>query len=78
LQNTSIVKKWIIFLLVIPLGVAGNTLRIFLTGCIAHYVGIKYAEGFFHEISGGVVFIFTIVGLIAITDLMMRRANANK
>ncbi len=71
LQKTTMVKKWIIFLSVIPLGIVGNIFRIFVTGCIGHFAGIQYAEGFFHEFSGGVVFLIAIFGLMFITDKLV-------
>lgn len=72
-QKTTIAKKWVIFLSVIPLGIAGNTFRIFITGCIANFIGIKYAEGFFHEFSGAVIFVIAILGLVFITDRLTRK-----
>lgn len=76
LQKTTLTKKWIIFLSVIPLGIAGNIFRIFVTGLIGHYVGIKYAEGFFHEFSGAVVFLIAILGLSLITDKLTGEKSA--
>jgi exosortase len=71
-QKTTLIKKWIIFLSVIPLGIIGNIFRIFITGCLGHYVGIQYAEGFFHEFSGAVVFLVAILGLVWIMDWVTR------
>ncbi len=76
LQKTTLIKKWVIFLSVIPLGIAGNIFRIFITGCIGHYVGIRYAEGFFHEFSGAVVFLIAILGLSLITDKLAGARDA--
>lgn len=73
LQTTCRAKKWIIFLSVVPLGILGNIFRITLVGLISHFIGIKYAEGFFHSASGGVLFIFTVCGLIMVTELITRK-----
>lgn len=70
LQKTSLIKKWIIFLSVLPLGILGNILRISLTGCIAYFWGMQYAEGFFHGFSGLVLFVVTVVGLIGVTEML--------
>lgn len=72
-QSTSKKQKWIIFLSVIPLGILGNMLRLTLTGMISYFIGAKYAEGFFHEVSGGVLFVFTVVGLIGVTELIVKK-----
>ena len=68
-QPTTNVKKWVIFWSVIPLGVLGNIARIALTGWLTFNFGLKYAEGFFHEFSGIVVFVFTTVGLMVFSHL---------
>ncbi len=75
LQPLSAKKKWTLFLSTIPLGIAGNTLRLFLTGCIAHFAGIRYAEGFFHELSGAVMFIFTVLGLMFISTKLTSKPS---
>lgn len=69
-QNTSLLKKWIIFISVIPLGILGNILRITITGCIAYFGDIKYAEGFFHGFSGAILFVVTVAGLMGVTELL--------
>ncbi len=74
-QKTSVARKWVIFLSVIPLGLMGNVLRIFMTGCLAHFVSIRYAEGFFHEFSGGVLFLFAVFGLIWVSDKVCGKQN---
>ncbi|MBI4651053.1 exosortase/archaeosortase family protein [Candidatus Desantisbacteria bacterium] len=76
-QDISLKKKWIIFLSVIPLGILGNILRITLTGIISYFVGMKYAEGFFHDFSGAVLFIFTTFGLIGLTELITKKTHEN-
>lgn len=72
-QDTSLRKKWIIFLSVLPLGITGNIFRICLTGLISHFIGAKYAEGFFHSFSGAVLFVFTVLGLIGVTNLIVKK-----
>jgi exosortase len=72
-QDTSLKKKWIIFLSVLPLGIMGNIFRITLTGTISHFIGAKFAEGFFHSFSGAVLFVFTVLGLIGVTNLIVKK-----
>lgn len=78
LQKTTLIKKWIIFLSVIPLGIVGNIFRIFITGCLGHYVGIRYADGFFHEFSGAVVFLIAILGLVLIADRLTKDEGSGR
>lgn len=76
-QNTSLLKKWIIFLSVIPLGIMGNILRITITGCLSYFCDPKYAEGFFHNFSGMVLFVFTTIGLMILTELICKKQPPN-
>ena len=78
IQNTSLLRKWTVFLSVIPLGILGNILRISITGCISYFGDPKYAEGFFHTFSGGILFIFVILGLIILTELICKKRNASE
>ncbi len=77
-QEGSLKKKWGIFLSVVPLGIIGNIFRIVLTGLISHFFGVQYAEGFFHEASGAVLFIFTVIGLIILTEFILKRPKSEK
>ena len=47
----------VLFLSAIPISIATNSLRIFVTGVLSYKFGQKAAEGFFHEFSGWVVFL---------------------
>ena len=71
--QTSRAKQWVLFAAVVPLGILGNILRIFLTGCISYFFGVQYAEGFFHEFSGGLLFLFTLLGLMMIKEKICGR-----
>jgi exosortase len=69
-QKMKTTKKWIAFLMVIPLGIMGNVIRIAVTGVISLKFGVKYAEGFFHESSSTIVFAFTVLGLMLFCKLL--------
>ncbi len=73
IQKTTVIKKWILFVSVIPFGVFANIVRIALTGIVANWAGKRYAEGFFHGFSGVVLFLVAIGCLIVFTDLLCRR-----
>lgn len=71
-QKTTALKKWMLFLSVIPLGILSNILRITLTGAISHHIGHEYAEGFFHTFSGILLFLLTIGGLILVSETLCK------
>jgi len=65
-------KVWVRTLLVvlaIPLAVGINSLRIVGSGLLGQNFGKEYAEGFFHEFSGLVVFAATLVALVLLHAL---------
>lgn len=75
-------KIWIRFVLVvlaIPLAVGINALRIVGSGLLGQNFGKEYAEGFFHEFSGLVVFVVTLASLFLLHGLanmiMKKRAT---
>ena len=57
------IKAIILFLSTIPIAIAGNIFRITITAISAHMISIKFAEGTLHEISGLLVFIFSLIVL---------------
>jgi len=65
-------RVWVRTLLVvlaIPLAVGINSLRIVGSGLLGQNFGKEYAEGFFHEFSGLVVFAATLVALVLLHAL---------
>ena len=77
-QKTTTARRWIIFASVVPLGIAANIFRIFLTGCIAYLIGMKYAEGFFHEFSGAVLFVVAVSGLMLVANWLTKDTHEKK
>jgi len=54
-------KAVILFLSTIPIAIAGNVFRITVTAIAAHAISVKFAEGILHEISGLLVFAFSLI-----------------
>jgi exosortase len=54
-------KAVILFLSTIPIAIAGNVFRITVTAIAAHAISVKFAEGTLHEISGLLVFAFSLI-----------------
>ena len=59
-------KRIVCVLASIPLGVLFNALRIGITGVLTDRLGPTVAQGFFHDLSGWVVFVFALAMLFAI------------
>lgn len=72
-QPITIGRKCLAFLAVIPIGILANIFRIAITGFISYHFGIKYAEGFFHESSGIVLFAVSIFSLMGLAYLLRSR-----
>jgi exosortase len=73
LTQRTLWKKWALFILSIPLAIAGNVARIIFIGLMAEAFGEKVAVGIVHDYSGYVVFSVAILLMVGIGSLM----NAN-
>jgi exosortase D (VPLPA-CTERM-specific) len=65
-------KRIVLVLSSIPLAVFVNSLRIALTGILYRSVGAQAAEGFFHDFSGWLIFIFTL-GVLLIEMWILKK-----
>lgn len=63
-------KKYLLFLVSIPLAFMGNILRITLLLWVAYKYGSEVATGKFHDYSGYAIFVFTLFGLIGMNKLL--------
>lgn len=69
LMEKKIWIRCILVVLAIPLAVGINALRIVGSGLLGQNFGKEYAEGFFHEFSGLVVFVVTLASLFLLHGL---------
>ena len=69
----TFLKKWILFLMSIPLAIVGNIARIVTVGLVAEAFGEKIATGIYHDYSGYIFFPIAVSLLIAVGGLL----NAN-
>ena len=70
-------RGWVRGLIVasaIPVAILANGARVAGTGMAAHWIGKEAAEGFFHEFSGWIVFLFAFVMILAIQKLIVKVA----
>ncbi len=69
LMEKKIWVRCVLVVLAIPLAVGINALRIVGSGLLGQNFGKEYAEGFFHEFSGLVVFVVTLASLFLLHGL---------
>ena len=67
----TIGKKVLLFLSVIPLALIGNFLRVFSLCLVTYYMGDK-AGHIYHDVSGYVIFVFVILGMLGFDKMLMR------
>jgi len=72
LSKANLSSKLILILCVIPLALFGNLIRVIILCLITFYFGEEVGQGFFHNFSGIVMFVITILGLILIESLLNR------
>lgn len=64
----------VLFLATIPIAIAANALRVTLTGVVAT-INPAYAEGFFHEAQGWVIFMFAFTMLVILHQAILRTSR---
>lgn len=67
---------WIRVILVVaavPIAIMANSLRIIGTGLVVHYWNPSRASGFFHEFSGGLIFLICLLMLVLLQQTVARR-----
>lgn len=54
----------------VPITVLANAGRVVATGLVGQYVGMEYATGFFHGLSGWLIFLIASAGLLGVHALL--------
>jgi exosortase len=70
-------RTWVRVLIVasaVPVAILANGARVAGTGMAAHWIGKDAAEGFFHEFSGWIVFLFAFLMILAIQKFIAKLA----
>lgn len=70
-------RFWVRALIVVsavPVAIVANGARVAGTGMAAQWIGPEAAQGFFHEFSGWIVFIFAFLMILVIQRLILRFA----
>lgn len=68
-QNSKI-KSVILFLSAVPIAIGANVFRITVTAVGAYGISRKIAEDFLHELSGTIVFLFSLVCLLILSSIL--------
>ena len=76
IANYSKIKKWALFLSAIPVAIFLNIARLTFTALLTQYFSPQLAQGFLHELSGIVVFIFAIPCLYLLHRLLSIKSIA--
>jgi exosortase len=66
-------KFWMRVVLVVsvlPITILANAGRIVMTALVGRWLGVEYAEGFFHFFSGWLIFVLALLGLLAVHGLL--------
>ena len=70
--------RWVLALLMIPIAIVSNAIRIMGAGLLTYHFGHEMAEGFFHEFSGWVIFVAALVLMFCCHWLLRKIPGANK
>lgn len=64
--DSKLIKKAALVASIVPLSIIGNIIRIIIVSLLAAWFGAELAQGFMHSFSGIIVFLFIVLGFIAI------------
>jgi len=70
ISKATMVNKLVLIFFVVPLALFGNLIRVITLCLITFYFGEAAGQGFFHNFSGIVMFVITIIGLIGIETIL--------
>jgi len=71
-------QRILLVLACLPITILVNAFRVSLTGVLAHYYGVAAAGGFFHELSGYVLFLLAAVLFYGVSLLISKLAPVQK
>jgi exosortase len=57
--------RWLLVVLMVPIAIVSNAIRVMGAGLLTFHFGPRMAEGFFHEFSGWVIFIAALLLMFA-------------
>lgn len=69
--------RWLLVIIMVPIAIVSNSIRIFGAGVLTYQFGPKMAEGFFHEFSGWVIFVAALL-LMFLCHWFLRKIPGGK
>jgi exosortase len=78
ISKSSLNKKLILTFFIIPFALLGNLIRVIALCLITFYFGEEAGQGFFHNFSGILMFIITILCVIGLESLLDRKFLPSK
>ncbi|WP_035244505.1 exosortase/archaeosortase family protein [Desulfonatronovibrio hydrogenovorans] len=66
------ISKTVIFLAAVPIAIAGNIVRLIGTAILARKYGTVVAEGFIHDFSGWLLFVFGLIALMLLQGMLIK------
>lgn len=75
LSKSTILKKWLLFLLVAPIAVLANIIRILVIAIAAEFTSTDIAFKIYHDLSGYIVFIAALLLLFAVSYIINIKPN---
>lgn len=73
ISRGNLSRKGILVSSIVPLAILGNLVRIIALCLITYYFGEEAGQGFFHNFSGIVIFVFIILGLVGLEFFLEKR-----
>jgi len=70
--------RWFLVLLMFPIAIVSNSIRILGAGFLTYHFGPEMAEGFFHEFSGWVIFVAALLLMFVCHWVLRKIANIRK
>jgi exosortase len=74
----TLAAPWALILFVasaVPITIVANAARVVMTGLIGQWFGRVYAEGFFHTLSGWLIFVFAFLGFLVVHRVIRCLSN---
>lgn len=68
----GLVEKITLVISTIPLAILTNSFRVSMVGILYKFFGVRVAEGFFHDFSGWVIFVISIILLLVEVWILQR------
>jgi len=78
ISKGSSFKKLLLTTFIVPLALLGNLVRVIILCLITFYFGEEAGQGFFHNFSGIVMFIITILGLMGLESVLGKKTVVNR